>query len=382
MYYVNGDAPADPVIAGDPPLLVERGHPGWNWVDCQLMLTNDQPVHWSALTGLPGGCQPFTVLDSGDPPGRPDPDDAAGTRVLRGFVYAWAVNELGEEICWNHLKGDAVIVNYANTTAWEYNAYAAPTNCCIPGEKPGDPEQPCDHRYCEEIGKGCEKTEPVPGEICLNGCDYGWAFQSLLLDFYASGSQALSQFGGLIVASVDTDLTLFPVDADLRQDTCGPVSTKAQFDIWNMNEIRFSGTTRCITCWDQTLLGNYAAPNHFMIGNLHTDKGKARIHGVASSVCDPYGCRDWCDKDNPGPVYPNCSVDTPLLGVAKKEIAFSGLMGGRAEAGMTLVGMGEMCTCIKWDIIKPPDGLINQFYGEGIVPNEGASRAQTRIEKK
>jgi hypothetical protein len=118
-----------------------------------------------------------------------------------------------------------------------------------------------------------------------------------------------------------------------------------------------------------------------MIGNLHTDKGKARIHGVASSVCDPYGCRDWCDKDNPGPVYPNCSVDTPLLGVAKKEIAFSGAIDGRAEAGMTLVGTGEMCTNIQWDIIKPPEELVNRFYSEGIAPDEAVSRTPSRIEK-
>jgi hypothetical protein len=42
---------------------------------------------------------------------------------------------------------------------------------------------------------------------------------------------------------------------DVRQHSPGPVRTKAHFDIWNQNEDGLSGTIRCITCWDQTLLG-------------------------------------------------------------------------------------------------------------------------------
>ena len=55
--------------------------------------------------------------------GRPA-QDGSGERVLRGMVLAWAVDSMGSEIRWNHLKGDAVIVNYAKTAAWEYSAWA------------------------------------------------------------------------------------------------------------------------------------------------------------------------------------------------------------------------------------------------------------------
>ena len=69
---------------------------------------------------------------------------------------------------------------------------------------------------------------------------------------------------------LDTDLTLLPMLIDLRQDSEGPVTTKAHSDIWNQNEDGLSGTTRCITCWDQTLLSAYELPNHFMIfGHPH-----------------------------------------------------------------------------------------------------------------
>ena len=39
---------------------------------------------------------------------------------------AWAVNGFSEEIRWNHLSGDAVIVNYHDHTAWEYNTWNFP----------------------------------------------------------------------------------------------------------------------------------------------------------------------------------------------------------------------------------------------------------------
>ena len=128
--------------------------------------------------------------------------------------------------------------------------------------------------------------------------------------------------------------------ADLRQDNDGPVTTKAKFDIWNQNEDGFSGTTRCITCWDQTLLSNYELPNHFMMSTIHTDKGKARIDGIFSTMCPD-------------------SIEAPLLGVAAKILAFSGTANGRAYSGMTLVGQGEEAGYILADIIEPPGTLTD-----------------------
>ena len=69
LYYINGDPATFPIVAGEPPEVIERGHPGWNHVDCEFVLTRNQPTYWSAATGLPAGCQPFSVLDPGPPPG-------------------------------------------------------------------------------------------------------------------------------------------------------------------------------------------------------------------------------------------------------------------------------------------------------------------------
>jgi hypothetical protein len=278
----------------------------------------------SILSGLPAGCQPFTVLDPGNPPGRPDPD-LRGGRVLRGFVYAWAVDANGEEIRWNHLAGDAIIVNYARGTAAEYSAYAF---------------QACPNETCAHGAP----TDGNPGVLLLNGVEYDTGFDKLLMDFYATGSLALSGDNSIVV--VDTDLTLHPITADLRQDTTGPVTTKAKFDVWNQNEIRLSGMEKCITCWDQTLGSRYTNPNYFLRANLQTDKGKARIDGIESSVVCPLTVE-------PG----TFSGPASMLGIAIKQLTFiqGTAVTGFAASALNLVGQGEESGVILYDIISRPD---------------------------
>ena len=306
LYFINGDEELLEIPG------VERYHPGCNWVDNQITLTGNEPTYWSALTGMPKGVSPFTILDPGFPPGRPDPEGSTD-RVLRGLVIAWAVDASdGEEIRWNHLKGDALIVNYINGSAWEYNGWT--------------------FRATDAVAHGAKTG--TPGVLNLDGVEFDPCFDLLLLDFYAVGSMALSHPAGLRLVQVNTDLTMFPVDRDMRQETDGPVTTKAAFVIWNMNEVMFTNTHRCVTCWDQALLSSYGWPNSFLLGNLHTDKGKARIDGIASALCPD-------------------SVDAALLGVAMKLLDFDGGV-DFAQAGMNLFGMGTQDAVMKADIIAPP----------------------------
>ncbi len=335
MYFVNGDEPRDAVFGGNPPVMIAEGEPGWNFTDLQTFITQDQPIYWSAATGQPLGAAPFSILDpsNGNGPGRPTAD---GGRMLRGFVYVWAVNNLGHQVRWNHLSGSATIVDYAAQTAWEYNAWAFQSN--VPATNG------------QAIG--------IPGELHLDGIMYESAFDALLMSFYSSGSQALSS--DLVTASIDTDLTIHAVSADFSFNSRGPVTTDAKFDIWNQSEQRFSGTHRCITCWDQTLLSNYDAPNHFLIGNLGTDKGKARIDGVQNNACDSYcGAIGELDKN----FYSVCSQPAAILGVISKEIAFSGAADRRARSGRSLVGMGVENADIYNDIIAPPGELRDEAFG-------------------
>jgi len=164
-----------------------------------------------------------------------------------------------------------------------------------------------------------------------------------------------------VTASVDTDLTVHAVDADLRQDGCGPVLTKIEAEIWNEFETKFSGTRRCICCWDQTMLSDWvrseAIPNHFKRSALRTDKGKARLDGVYSTECDyeeicgPSAFqKKWsCGLNTP---YSSWSQDAAILGLATKFIAFSGGLTDQATAGMNLVGAGREAGTIIWDVSK------------------------------
>ncbi len=344
LYFVNGDAPTDAVYADElQTILVERAHNGWNQVDCSIQLTENESTYLVMSSGV-GGCQRFTILDPGSPPGRPN-YEADGGRVLRGFVIAFATDENQNEISWNHLSGHADLIQYGIRSAWEYQAYAfAAMNPTV-----GAP------------------TDGTPGELSLDGVEYDYSFNTLLFDFFAVGSTALSNGG--VTVMLDTDLTLMPVSTDLRQDSCGPITTKAHFDIWNANEDFRSGTARCITCWDQTLLSAYSIDNgldnNFILADLGTDKGKARIDGMESFECDnlyvPGNLEDailqyLLSHDREGCYYDiNDSQFASLLGVAAKVLSFSGGATGRTWAGMNLVGAGNESAQILFDVPSGPE---------------------------
>jgi len=331
FYFVNGDEPTEAecnpvcVLQGlcDVPefqevCIIERAHPGWNWVDCEIPLTANQPTYMSLLTGQPAGCQPFTELDPGDPPGRPDPDNPEG-RVLRGFVYAWAVkNDVNDgqnvQIRWNHLSGDAAIINYRLATSAEYNAYAFQA---IEGTT----------AHGDFVG--------TAGIINLDGVEYDAPYRRMLMDFYTSNTER----------GFDFDITLHAVSADLRQETEGPVKTKAVYEIWNEDERRFSETIICVECWNQTLASNYPFPNNLLQSVIHTNKGKARITGTAHS----------------GASCP-LAIDAPLLGLQIKHFIFgpgpiggddieAPMRGGFARSAISMVGQGEDVAVVKYDII-------------------------------
>lgn len=276
MVFINGDPPTDAVTDGAGN-VIERSHPGWNRAGCQINLGGLRTKFWSALTGLPGGC-PFSVLDSGDPPGRPDPDSPS-TRVLRGFIYIWAIDQFGREMRWNFLRSDVTLTNFSHATAWAYTAQA----------------------FRALIGENGD-TLPTPGELHLDGVEFEAPSNLLTLSFFGSGSTIL---GPGLIQFQDTELTLLPVSQDFRQDNNGPINTKAKFSISNMFGSTFSGTVRCITCWDQKPVSMYASPNHFKRSALGTDIGSATIDGQFSTVC---GLN---------------TQNVPLTGLATKIIAFT-----------------------------------------------------------
>jgi hypothetical protein len=320
MYFVNGDAPtpAVTVFGGG---IIERAHAGWNFVDNQILLTQHEPTFWDVVTGQPKGVVPFGNLDPGIPqfplPGRPDPE-VAGGRMVRGFIVAWAVTIDGHEITWNHLRGNAMIVNYADQSAWQYDA-AAFRALGVEGQPTMD-----------ECGAN-------PGRLKLDGIEYQTGYERLLFEFMTPGTTLSS--GPRSLLQVDTDLTLLPMTLDFRATSqhpgSVPTTTWARFDIWNQNEIRFSGTSTCISCWHQAPIGSHPQPNHFRRDNIQTDAGKARVTGMWNPACG------------------ETVQEVAMVGVAARMLEFPN--NRPALAGSPLIGLGEFNATIHFDSIAPAE---------------------------
>ncbi len=354
LYYINGDAP----LAANP-AAGERAHPGWNWAGIEIWLTSDQPTYWSAATGLGGNgpddptFSPWTVLDPGAPPGRPA-NDGTAERVLRGYIIAWPVNEQDHELRWNHLAGDATLVNYREGSAWTYLTWAF-----------------------QSVNAAVAHGTPTgtPGILNFDGVEFTRPYGELLMNFQAVGSTAYN--GPKMVTTTDVDLTLHPLTADLRQETTGPVTTKADFVTWNQNEVKLSGQHRCITCWDQQLLSLYEFPNHFKIAALQTTHGKSRIDGISSQNCD----LDLFGLGGPG-TPPDGVIDfvseaTALLGVRAMHLRFDTAFGFDRTGG-NLFGMGVETAVVRIDTVNIPPEL----WDDGLLTPEEIAEWKEREGKK
>jgi hypothetical protein len=350
MYFINGDCPLAAEVSQFPGQveLIERAHPGWNFVDVQIFLSPNKPTWWSAATGnntnflpgpFPGGdstqVPPFGNLDADPAPigspdhfgtGRLDPDNRLfnlNRRTVRGFIIGWAVEIGGSEITHNELTGSATKVDYVLGAAWEYDAFSYRRL----GSTAGD------------------------GALELDGVEYNASPARLQLNFYSVPTVI---GGGPLI--LDTDLTLHLAGADLRAVGTGPATTWVQADIWNQNEDRFSGTARCLTCWDGTLLSDFmgvgvVGANHFLRANIGTDKGKARLTGKAGVWCPN------CHQDNHfgGPTDPFIlSTDQAILGVSNKIIAAAAI--GMAGSNLTLHGTDDSAV-VMWDIVDAARSL-------------------------
>jgi len=232
--------------------------------DFQFRLTNFQPAVFSAKTG-----EHLWDWDGGI--GNNPPIAAFGEG--EGILKCWAVDPSAEnQISWNFLKGEAIIVDFAGNSAWEYNAYRFAAQ-----------------NAARNVAVG------QPGRLSLNGglqgaVGYDTCPSYILFDFLAESD------------NVTSDLTLIPCIQNLKQEGF-PTVTKATFTIWNQNEVKFTGAHQCFSCYIETSLDYFRIPQDtgkikpFSLARLHTNSGRMRVQGLQSN--------NYC----PG------SVETPLLGL-------------------------------------------------------------------
>lgn len=257
--------------------------------DFQFRMTANQPIAFSAwgndlinLTGAPGLLELPTFKNK------------------VGQLLCWAVNAGDStQIQFNHLYGESMIMSPAfipipyvtsatSIPAWSFRALQDPTPA----------------------------NGGVAGRIPLDGITYDACPKYLVGNFAPSGTAFP---GGL------PELALAPCRQDLRQDRI-PTCAKAKFDVWNANEVKFTGTYQCLKCWYEGFLetiGNdprQKGPGHggsnFTYAGLKTFAARFRVQALYSTVCvgKTKGCPGAGD-DHFTEAWGGPGKTTPLVGV-------------------------------------------------------------------
>lgn len=156
--------------------------------------THQQAVWFSAALGTPLGAVPFPLVAPRIPD--TDPRNPGGTRV-HGALLIWAVDLTGKEIKWNHLFGEATIVNYKLAAAIDYNAYA--------------------FRAIAGADDGALLLEPY-GTLDLNAIEYDMPANTLVFPFFAVDAVIYPTNGGKFRV-LDIDIALMPLLRDYRTQT-------------------------------------------------------------------------------------------------------------------------------------------------------------------
>ncbi len=329
VYYLNGIAP------------------DWNAVDFVITMTPDEPYYWSL--NQPSDASAFGQLPrSFRDVGAAVPDPAGGDfNVRAGAVIMYALSSDADKqntaIRYNNLSAKATAVNYADGSAYEYNAYAFQS-------QRGSNGQPL-------------TSEPTT-RLEMDGSMYDGAPAQVLVDAFADGSTALS--GGGVVTAVNTRLNLLVLDMDLT-NTGIPVTTLAFFTVHRQDEVplTWSQQNECITCWKGQFLRDIR-PDVFDVNLVNANRVKARIETFDQPyVCDPNDPHDDED-DHPGDINVKKS---PLIGITIKELDFAGQAIGAAAS--PLVGQGAGSDSYESARIKVADGDGGPIIPGGELENGG-----------
>ena len=154
-------------------------------------------------------------------------------------MYVWAVGADNAQIRWNHLSGGVIGSGaYASAAALQGNN--------------GD-----------AIG--------VAGTLNMDGVEYSSAFNGATYNFVADADM----------------LTIELLDHDFADKNAADPNTKIVAEIWNSNEVKFSGTSRCVSCIESASLSDWSdsAVNFFRASSLGTSLGKARLSTEANASC-------------------------------------------------------------------------------------------------
>jgi hypothetical protein len=234
--------------------------------DFQFKLTKNQPAYWEVKDGT------GTVTI---------PDFPTEGSKNAGQLICWAVSKGGgTQVKWNHLSGMATIINVDDRTSYTYNAYQF---------------------YARGV-KNRQQVGDTAGVLELNGTRDGGAYdkcgryiighfspQDAIIDLPDSDIAVIDNF--LSISSCTQDLSPVGNAKPLGPDSADPFncdddpSTPAPscghtivFDIWNEDEVKFTGAREKADSWWRMVLGgtenNYSeidvADENFTLDALQT----------------------------------------------------------------------------------------------------------------
>lgn len=272
------------------------------WVKCYWM-DNNQTVQDFFFYLTPNQPVIFSAWDGGDLNFPIPPFRGIGT------LACWAAKDDDTvPIKFNHLYGTAMI-RYGDTatvtpgkTIW-YPAYSFAAEKDLPNFPA---PVPAGSLY-EVLADGALMLRLTgDGPTVINQRGYDACPLYLVFNF-------IPENGTLAPLPLRPDLTLWPCRQDLRQDRT-PTCTKAKYDIWNENEVKFTGTYQCLKCfWEGFLsdIGEYNRLGKPAVGSdnalkrkkfmedrgpgyggtkftdavLRTASARARVQGIYSTVC-------------------------------------------------------------------------------------------------
>jgi hypothetical protein len=245
-----------------------NGVPSWQVTDFELILTRQQPTHWSVSDGRAVDPTDFKyVQTAGLDPGLIPPVPPGFT----GFLLCVETAADGTPVSANSLKGEATVGQEAPFGVSKYNAIGIPA--CVSPQGP-----------CGASGRANDGDDV----LSLDGHEYAACPGGMYLNFIAENASdpAIDETPN-IPSVVSTSLTLVPCGMDFQNLV--PTSTAFHVDIRNEFENNLSVNSVPLSCWFNETLGgpDFGPPFVMTLSGMGTTFGKAILRPLADSGLPP-----------------------------------------------------------------------------------------------
>jgi hypothetical protein len=276
--------------------------------DFHIRLTRKQPIWFSV--GLHSGTYPVAAFPT-------DFHPLILGSVTKGVLACWATDTaLSAQISHNHLSGNATVSFRPGAEGTEQLAYTYPSW----------------NFTARDVAAGA--TVGTPGRLDLTGASGAYdACPSYLIGHFSPAGATVATSNGNSFAA-QTFLNVAGCNLDFKQDYI-PHFTKLKLEVWNEQEVKFTGAYECADSTEQVdLLTADVAPENFLASVVQSTAAQLKVKGVASTQCPPIAGR--------------ATENSGLVGTLFT-IVFNLANGDPGFAGTSMNGAGTQSGFILWD---------------------------------